>query len=175
LKSTKNIIYLNLNGITMTKMNLRKASAAIIIFVAITTISAAPLLISTNASAQQRNAALGGGDGPWFCGNKLLKDAPAANDLGWNPDGAETVFTISDPCFLQVDSIVLLNVKDGGPNFEVCNVDYMYDGAFEVFCNSPPAEGSELHYNILYDDKTVIEDTVKSFEEIKKRTSNSTQ
>lgn len=35
----------------------------------------------------------------------------------------------------------------------MCNVDYYSDkGFFEVFCNDPPADGSELRYMVLVQD-----------------------
>ncbi len=139
----------------------------IAVFITAVMIAITPIVTSTDAFAAQRESrssaiAEAPGDisasgifGP--CLSKTLTDSPDANNLGWNPDGSVTTFTIEDPCYIKADSTVLINVKDGGLNFEVCNVDYASDfGFFEVFCNAPPAEGSELHYIIFVDFKHVV-------------------
>jgi hypothetical protein len=86
---------------------------------------------------------------PWSCASKVIKDSPEGNALGWNPDGTRTAFTIDEPCYFKADSTVLVNIKDGGKNFGVCNVDFSTDGFFEVYCNAPPSDGSELRYLVL--------------------------
>ena len=86
---------------------------------------------------------------PWSCASKVIKDSSEGNALGWNPDGTRTSFTIDEPCYLKSDSTVLVNVNDGGTNFAACNVDFSTDGFFEVYCNSPPSDGSDLRYLVL--------------------------
>jgi hypothetical protein len=82
----------------------------------------------------------------------------------WNPDGTRTSWTIVDPDFSPLTSTVLVNIKSY-PDYNVCNVDYMYGaGAFSVTCithhrlGEPnnvccsvggPANGAELHYTIF--------------------------
>jgi len=162
----------------------------IAVFITAAMIAITPIVTSTDAFAAQRESrssalAEAPGDTPQSvfgpCLSKTLTDSPDANNLGWNPDGSVTTFTIEDPCYIKADSTVLINVKDGGPNFEVCNVDFASDfGFFEVFCNAPPAEGSELHYIIFVDFKHVVgmeaptpEEEVPS--DIAARQQNSTQ
>ena len=87
-----------------------------------------------------------GSESPWTCASKIINDSPEGNALGWDPDGSKTTFSIDEPCYLEQDSTVLINVKDGAANFEVCNVDYRTDNFFEVFCDAPPSDGSELRY-----------------------------
>ena len=127
-----------------------------------------PVVSSTDAFAAQResrSSALDEGSGVspesgtfgLPCLAKTLTDSPEGNSLGWTPDGSDDTFTIEDTCYIQDDSTVLINVVDGGANFEVCNVDYASDDTFfEVFCNAPPADGSELHYIIFVDSKDVV-------------------
>ncbi|HEX5187087.1 MAG TPA: hypothetical protein VFV86_09380 [Nitrososphaeraceae archaeon] len=105
-------------------------------------------------------------DTPWACASKNILDSPEGKALGWNPDGKRTAFTIKEPCYLEEDSTVLVNVKDGGSNFQVCNVDFSTDGFFEVYCNAPPADGSELRYLVLVQWLDVIGSEPMSMEEI---------
>lgn len=86
---------------------------------------------------------------PWSCASKIIKDSAEGNALGWNPDGTRTAFTIDEPCYLEEDSTILVNINDGGKNFAACNVDFSIDGFFEVYCNAPPSDGSQLRYLIL--------------------------
>lgn len=140
----------------------------IAVFITAAMIAITPVVTSTDAFAAQResrssaNADVSGMDeaesgsfGP--CQAKTLTDSPEGNSLGWTPDGSDDTFTIEDSCYIQDDSTVLINVVDGAANFEVCNVDYASDNTFfEVFCNAPPADGSELHYIIFVDFKDVV-------------------
>lgn len=149
---------------------------SIAVFAVVTMIYATPALISTNANAQERSEGMAAAGLPGFCQFKLLKDSALGNSMGWNPNGNQKVFTIKDSCYLPSDSLVLLNVKDGGSQFYACNVDFIKVGAFEVFCTSGPANGSELHYTILYNVKKVLEEPVPQ-EEVPDRQAptNSTQ
>jgi hypothetical protein len=155
----------NTNKLTMTTMA---------IFIAATLITSIPAIMFTDAyaqrdmrsSGQSMAAKSGSGAGtdlvpspfpnsPWSCASKIIKDSSEGNNLGWNPDGTITTFTINEPCYREFDSVVLVNIKDGGSNFEVCNVDYHTDipeiplRSFEVHCDQPPADGSELRYMVL--------------------------
>ena len=86
---------------------------------------------------------------PWSCASKVIKDSSEGNAVGWNPNGIRTAFTIDEPCYLKSDSTILVNINDGGKNFAACNVDFSTDGFFEVYCNSPPSDGSDLRYLVL--------------------------
>jgi hypothetical protein len=168
----------------------------IAVFITAAMIAVTPIVTSTDAFAAQRESrasalAEASGDtpettgifGPWSCASKTLTDSPDGNNLGWDPNGSADTFTIDEPCYIKSDSTVLVNIKDGGPNFEVCNVDYASDfGFFEVFCNAPPAEGSELHYIVFVDFKDVVgmeaptpEEEVPQDIAKRQQTSNSTQ
>ena len=60
--------------------------------------------------------------------------------------------------------------------FYACNVDFSKVGSFEVFCTSGPANGSELHYTILYSVKKVLEEPVPQEEVMDRQApTNSTQ
>ena len=79
--------------------------------------------------------------------NRILLDNSEGNVIGWNPNGNRMSFTIFDEQFNPDTSTVIVNTFQS--NFVVCNVDYMYDGAFEVNCTNAPANGGQLHYTIL--------------------------
>lgn len=102
----------------------------------------------------------------WSCAAKAVNDSSEGNSLGWNPNGTDVVFTISEPCYQEGDSTVLVNIKDGGSNFEVCNVDYGVNGFFEVYCDAPPSEGSQLRYMVLVEDLDVIGTPMIPLEEL---------
>jgi hypothetical protein len=92
----------------------------------------------------------------YSCAAKVISDSPEGNALGWNPNGTDTIFTISEPCYFEDDSTVIVNIKDGGSNYEVCNVDFSDNQFFEVYCNAPPDEGSQLRYMVIVQDLEVI-------------------
>ena len=79
--------------------------------------------------------------------NRILLDNSEGNVIGWNPNDSRMSFTIFDEQFNPDTSIVIVNTFQS--NFVVCNVDYMYDGAFEVNCTNAPANGGQLHYTIV--------------------------
>jgi hypothetical protein len=79
--------------------------------------------------------------------NRILLDNSEGNTIGWNPNGNRMSFTIFDEQFNPDTSTVIVNTFQS--NFVVCNVDYMYDGAFEVNCTNAPANGGQLHYTIV--------------------------
>ena len=152
--------------------NLNKPTmVTIAIFITATLIAATSAIMYTNAYAERGMRSLElaeAGEGttsgmfppssPWSCASKVIKDSSEGNELGWDPNGATTTFTINEPCYREFDSVVLVNLKDGGSNFEACNVDYHTDipeiplRSFEVHCDQPPADGSELRYMVLVDD-----------------------
>jgi hypothetical protein len=79
--------------------------------------------------------------------NRILLDNSEGNIIGWNPNGNRMSFTIFDEQFNPDTSTVIVNTFQS--NFVVCNIDYMYDGAFEVNCTNAPANGGQLHYTIV--------------------------
>src|SRR5688500_4156017 len=115
----------------------------IAIFITAALVLATPAIMSTHTYAQPAPTCQ-----PETA--KVLKDSPEAEVLGWNPDGNQTRFMISEPCYTDEKSIVLVNTKDGDLeepyNVEVCNVDYSEPAKFEVYCNNAPFDGSELRY-----------------------------
>jgi hypothetical protein len=166
----------------------------IAVFITAAMIAVTPIVTSTDAFAAQRESRSSApadvstfdmsGSSPFGpCDAKTLTDSPQGNSLGWRPDGSEDTFTIDDSCYIKSDSTVLINVKDGGANFEACNVDYASDfGFFEVFCSAPPDDGSELHYIIFVEDKDVVgmeaptpEEEVPQDVAKRQQSSNSTQ
>ena len=110
--------------------------AIIVILVFSSTFSIGIVHQITPAAAQQFSMA-----------NRILLDNSEGNVIGWNPNGNRMSFTIFDEQFNPDKSIIIVNTFQS--NFVVCNVDYMYDGAFEVNCTNAPANGGQLHYTIL--------------------------
>lgn len=80
-------------------------------------------------------------------GHRILLDNSEGNVIGWNPNGSRSSFIIFDNQFRSETSTVIVNTFQS--NFVVCNVDYMFDGAFEINCNNAPANGGQLHYTII--------------------------
>jgi hypothetical protein len=67
--------------------------------------------------------------------------------MGWNPNGNRISFTIFDDQLHPETSTVIVNTFQS--YFVVCNVDYMYSGAFEINCNNALANAGQLHYTII--------------------------
>ena len=173
---SKIFLYYGTKRQLMTSINTQKLKLGTIpIFIIGAMIALPPIVMSIDAYAagmmrESRSSALaegGPGDtaetgisGINSCQSKMLTDSPEGNSLGWTPDGEDTIFVIEDSCFLKADSTVLVNIKDGGANFEVCNVVYATEGNttdfFEVFCSAPPADGSELHYIVFWGQKDIV-------------------
>jgi hypothetical protein len=70
--------------------------------------------------------------------HRILLDNSEGNTMGWNPNGNRISYIIFDDQFNPETSTVIVNNFQS--NFVVCNVDYMYNGAFEVNCNNAPAK-----------------------------------
>jgi hypothetical protein len=79
--------------------------------------------------------------------HRILLDNSERNTKGWNPNGNRISFTIFDDQLNPETSTVIVNTFQS--NFVVCNVDYMYNGAFEVNCNNAPTNAGQLHYTII--------------------------
>lgn len=122
----------------MDTLELRR-NAIVVVFVMVvisSTFSIGIVHQITPAAAQQFSMA-----------NRILLDNGEGNIIGWNPNGNRMSFTIFDEQFNPDTSTVIVNTFQS--NFVVCNVDYMYDGAFEVNCTNAPANGGQLHYTIV--------------------------
>jgi hypothetical protein len=110
-------------------------------------ILATSLLLMTAAiiSCALPNTVLGQGD--LTSKTVILLDDGTGNDLGWDPDGFEDIFIITDLSVSPLKSTILVNTVQS--NFVNCSVDYISVNGFEVLCDSSPAEGGELHYTIF--------------------------
>jgi hypothetical protein len=75
-----------------------------------------------------------------------LRDNPAGNAQGWNPNGATTTFEISEPAIGTTDgTYVGINLKFAGN--VVCIVSGTNTGlSFSLACITAPPETAELHY-----------------------------
>ena len=149
-----------MKSISNTKKKLTIVTIAI--FFAVALIMAISSIMSINVDAQRdmrSSAPFDGAPSPHACASKVIKDSPEGNALGWDPDGTTTAFIIEEPCYLEFDSTVLVNIGDifsGGNNTKVCNVDWSKNEFFEVACNSAPWDGSELRYLVLVKELDVI-------------------
>ena len=73
------------------------------------------------------------------------------NTKGWDPDDSKTQFKIDDINVKYGQSMVFLDVQKSTLNdtADFCSTDWLSDGAFNMTCIKPPANGSELHYMII--------------------------
>jgi hypothetical protein len=86
-----------------------------------------------------------------FMVHRILFDDAAGNAAGWNPNGTEFAFFISDPAFDPQKSTVFLNVDDD-QFYVLCGVDlrgFQGGNNFEVVCVGEPSEGTRLDYVIV--------------------------
>lgn len=116
-------------------------NAIVVVFIIMTAVLASMISFGTliqiqTAAAQQ-----------FSMSHRILSDNSEGNTMGWNPNGNRISFTIFDDQFNPETSTVIVNTFQS--NFVVCNVDYMYNGAFEVNCNNAPANAGQLHYTII--------------------------
>jgi len=87
---------------------------------------------------------------PAFMIRKTLKDDPAGNALGWNPNGVDTIFSIDDPDVTGSPDGTFVQAYDqsGGR----CRVTNALDGpelpGFLVRCEIPASENGVLQYMI---------------------------
>jgi hypothetical protein len=83
-----------------------------------------------------------------FVKSVILHDDAAGHALGWDPNGVTTAFEIVESqtgpdatAFVNVDSIVAAD--------PVCSASQVFAGQIEVWCTSPPADGSLLAYTVI--------------------------
>jgi hypothetical protein len=78
-----------------------------------------------------------------------LADDSDGNSKGWNPNGSNGWFEISDPN-VSSNSIIVANLaQTSTPCSQITN---LHDGGFMVNCAGyavPPPNGAELHYLII--------------------------
>ena len=105
------------------------SDANVVVFIIVTAVLASTIsfgtLIHTVADQQ------------FSMSHRILLDNSEGNTMGWNPKGNRIFFTIFDDQFNTETPTVIVNTFRS--NFVVCNVDFMYNGAFEVNCNNAPA------------------------------------
>jgi hypothetical protein len=69
-------------------------------------------------------------------------DNAAGHAVGWDPNGASTVFTISEPAIVATDGIFFtVEVVN-----TICAVDTHFSGTFQVRCQEAPIDSSALRY-----------------------------
>jgi hypothetical protein len=97
---------------------------------------------------------------------KVVRDDPAGNAVGWNPDNLTRSFNITDLECCARGSTILINTHQ--LNFVVCSVDYRPNNIqFEVNCiettpgykplpgqmpvlEGGPTDGAILYYTVIY-------------------------
>jgi hypothetical protein len=71
-------------------------------------------------------------------------------ESGWDPDGAATVFTITDPLVTSSSlQKALLNLSSPSISGPVCGVTFIGSSLIQVTCTSPPVDGTELQYAVF--------------------------
>lgn len=77
-------------------------------------------------------------------------DDDAGHAVGWDPDGATTLFTIFEPAngFLH-ESFVSVEVLDFAATNYFCDTVSQTFNTFQVRCSIAPPNPSELHYVIF--------------------------
>jgi hypothetical protein len=86
-----------------------------------------------------------------FMKRVTLIDDPGGHAVGWDPDGAITIFSISEPAISSDldNSFFTAHVHFSNPGIgALCGI-VDYDNVakeFKVRCTSAPADGDELHY-----------------------------
>jgi hypothetical protein len=78
-----------------------------------------------------------------------VNDFPGGHAVGWNPDGVATVFEISEPLASDFNAGAIINVDSTVAADPVCSASQVFAGQIEIFCTSPPADGSTLDYIII--------------------------
>jgi hypothetical protein len=82
-----------------------------------------------------------------FVKRVFLIDNSAGHALGWNPNGVATAFEISES--FAVNSGVIVNIDSQVASDPVCSASQTFQGQIEIWCTSPPADGSDLLYTVI--------------------------
>ena len=82
-----------------------------------------------------------------FMIRKTITDSVAGNAVGWNPDGTQTYFSISESAVDPSTSIPITSFTNN--NIIQCDAQFMIPGLFIIQCNVAPQDGSNLHYIII--------------------------
>jgi hypothetical protein len=78
--------------------------------------------------------------------NTVLADP----EQGWNPDGTQVNFPISDPLFdVSKDAVVVNLDGDSTAPIATCAVSNLTFESFVVTCTSAPPNGAELRYAVI--------------------------
>ena len=77
-----------------------------------------------------------------FMKRVTVRDTPAGNAIGWNPDNIQTIFTIQEPNSIADSSSVVITVTTG----HVCTVNLISDGSFQIQCGNALPENTESHF-----------------------------
>ncbi len=86
---------------------------------------------------------------PSFILSKTLKDDAAGHAHGWNPDGEQHSFDISDTDVSTSSFVHLITIED--EHIEaVCDSGWtIHNGQIRISCVSSPSEGDILRYMII--------------------------
>jgi hypothetical protein len=74
-----------------------------------------------------------------------IRDNDAGNDVGWDPNNIQTIFTIQEPNSVADSSSIIISVT----SVHVCMVNLISDGSFQIQCGNALPENTELHYTII--------------------------
>jgi hypothetical protein len=80
----------------------------------------------------------------------ILGRTLADGEQGWNPDGTQINFGVTDVDFQVAEELVLVNLDgDSTAPIATCAVSNLNFEAFVVTCTSAPPNGAELRYVII--------------------------
>ena len=102
--------------------------------------------IGTNAIAD--NSITSSKPAQSFMKRVTVLDNAAGHLVGWDPNGAATLFFISEPAIATKDD-TFVNILVGG-TLNNCEVNGIFGGPhqFTILCEFPPESGAQLHYVI---------------------------
>jgi hypothetical protein len=103
----------------------------------------APGAVTTTKIAT--GAVTSGDTSPSFIRSKQL----SAGQNGWEPNGSENAFSISDPS-INANSHIFAGTGDIGTGSVVCGEEGIIPGfGFELACSGPPSDVAELRYTVI--------------------------
>jgi hypothetical protein len=82
-----------------------------------------------------------------FMKQVLINDTPDGHAVGWNPNGVATVFEITEAEAFAATAVI--NVDSTVAADPVCSASQTFAGQIEIWCTSPPADGSTLFYMVM--------------------------
>jgi hypothetical protein len=88
-----------------------------------------------------------------------VNDTPGGNAVGWNPDGVDTFFVITDPDIISEPFGPWSSYVDAVTTGDTptCKASAVIDGAFHFTCETPPPDFRTLHYMVITGPASLIQ------------------